>query len=49
MQAPTARSAAEDIDGGARIRFVPADPAEKELLRAKLRERATAMNTATCK
>jgi hypothetical protein len=49
MQAPTARSAADDIDGGARIRFVPADPAEKELLRARLRERVAAMNTATCK
>jgi len=49
MQAPTAKSAAEDIEGGARIRFVPADPAEKELLRTKLRERVAAMNTATCK
>lgn len=49
MQAPTARSVAEDIEGGARIRFVPADPAEKELLREKLRERAGAMNAATCK
>lgn len=49
MQAPTARAAADDIEGGARIRFVPADPAEKELLRSKLRERAAAMNTATCK
>ena len=48
IQAPTAKSAADDIDGGARIRFVPSDPAEKELLRAKLRERATAMNAATC-
>jgi hypothetical protein len=49
MQAPVAKSAADDIEGGARIRFVPADPAEKELLRTKLRERAVAMNTATCK
>lgn len=48
MQAPTARTAADDIEGGARIRFVPADPTEKDLLRAKLRERATAMNAATC-
>jgi hypothetical protein len=49
MQAPTARSVADDIEGGARIRFVPADPAEKELLRAKLRERVDAMNASTCK
>lgn len=49
MQAPTAKSVADDIEGGARIRFVPSDPAEKELLRAKLRERAAAMNAATCK
>lgn len=48
LQAPAARSAAEDIDGGARIRFVPADPAERDLLRAKLRERATAMNAQSC-
>lgn len=49
LQAPAAKSAAEDIDGGARIRFVPADPAEKDLLRAKLRDRATAMNAQSCK
>ena len=49
MQVPAARSAAEDIENGARIRFVPADPAEKDLLRVTLRERADAMNLATCK
>lgn len=48
LQSPTARSIAEDIDNGARIRFVPADPAEKELLRAKLRGRADAMNAGSC-
>jgi hypothetical protein len=49
MQAPTARTVADDIEGGARIRFVPADPAEREILREKLRERVGAMNAATCK
>ena len=49
MQAPAARSAAEDIENGARVRFVPADLAEKEHLRAKLRERADAMNATSCR
>ena len=49
MQAPSAKSVAENIQGGARIRFVPADPAEKGLLRTKLRERADAMNAVLCK
>lgn len=49
MQAPAARAVATDIEGGARIRFVPADPAEKDALRAKLRERVAAMNAAACK
>ncbi len=49
MQAPPARSVAEDIDDGARIRFVAADSRETEALRSKLRERADAMNAAVCK
>jgi len=49
MQAPPARSVAEDIEGGARIRFVAADANETEALRVKLRERANAMNNMTCK
>ena len=49
IQAPAATSVAEDVESGARIRFVPADPAEKERLRAKLRERADAMNAQSCK
>ena len=49
MQAPPARSVAEDIDDGARIRFVAADSRETEALRIKLRERADAMNAAVCK
>lgn len=48
-QLPATKSVAEDIENGARIRFVPADPAEKDLLRTKLRERADAMNTLQCK
>lgn len=49
LQAPVAKSVAADIDGGARIRFAAADPAERDLLRAKLRERAVTMNEQTCK
>lgn len=49
VQAPAATSGAADIEGGARIRFTASDPAEKDLLRAKLRERAAAMNAAACK
>ncbi len=49
MQAPAATTIAEDIEGGARIRFVPADPADKDRLRAKLRERSEAMNAQSCK
>ncbi len=49
VQAPPAKSASDDIESGARIRFIPAVPADKELLRAKLRERADAMNAQSCK
>ncbi|MDB4939342.1 MAG: hypothetical protein JWP87_6314 [Labilithrix sp.] len=49
IQAPAARSVADDIENGARVRFVPVDPAEKEVLRAKLRDRADAMNAQPCK
>lgn len=49
MQAPAARTVATDIDGGARIRFVPADAADLEALRTRVRERAAAMNAASCK
>lgn len=49
MQAPPARSVAEDIEGGARVRFVAAEVRDTEALRAKLRERADAMNNMTCK
>ena len=49
MQMPAARSVAEDIPGGARIRFVPADPADKDALRVKVRERAAMMNASSCK
>jgi hypothetical protein len=48
MQMPPARSVSEDIEGGARIRFVAADPKDTESLRSKLRERADAMNAGTC-
>ncbi len=49
MQVPAARSTAADIDGGARVGFVAVDPADKELLRVKLRDRAAAMNATSCK
>jgi hypothetical protein len=48
MQAPPAYSGAVDIEGGARIHFVAVDPADVELLRAKLRERADRMNATSC-
>lgn len=49
MQAPPARSVAEDIEDGARVRFVAADLRDTDALRTKLRERASAMNDLTCK
>ena len=49
MQMPPARAAAADIDGGSRVGFVPNDPADKTVLRAKLRDRAAAMNALACK
>ena len=49
MQLPVARSVAEDIDNGARIRFVAVDPADTESLRARLRERTASMNAQSCK
>ncbi len=48
-QMPAARSVAEDIEGGARIRFVAADPADTAALRIRLRERADAMTGLPCK
>lgn len=48
LQAPAAASVADDIEGGARIRFTAADASQKELLRAKLRDRANAMNALSC-
>jgi hypothetical protein len=48
MQVPPARSVSDDIEGGARIRFAPADPKDTESLRSKLRERADAMNGSAC-
>jgi hypothetical protein len=49
MQVPAVKSVADDIEGGARIRFAAADPAETELVRTKLRDRANAMNALACK
>lgn len=41
---PKATATVEEVDGGARIDFMPADQADREALRAQLRERETAMN-----
>lgn len=49
MQMPPARTVADDIEGGARIRFVAADASDTTLLRTKLRERAAAMNALGCR
>ncbi len=49
MQAPPSRSVATDIEGGASIHFVPSTETDKTELRAKLRERAAAMNAMACK
>lgn len=47
LQAPAARSVADDVQDGVRVRFVAVDPADTEVLRAKLRARADAMNSAS--
>lgn len=48
IQGPTARSAADPIEGGARVRFVAIDGAETDALRAKLRKQTDALNATTC-
>lgn len=47
-QGPAARTAAEDIEGGARVRFVATDASETDALRAKLHKQADAMNATSC-
>jgi len=49
MQAPPSRSVATDIEGGASIHFAPSSETDKTELRAKLRERAAAMNAMACR
>jgi hypothetical protein len=48
FQAPPSHSAATDTDDGAAIVFAPADPADRERLRAFLRGRAALLSTMTC-
>ena len=48
-QAPAAKAVASEIEQGARITFAAAAPKDRELLRTKLRERASAMNALECK
>lgn len=47
-QGPAARSAAQDIEGGARVRFVATNASETDALRAKLHKQADAMNATSC-
>lgn len=44
MQMPPAYATTEDVEAGARIRLSPVDPSDLGTLRAKARERATAMS-----
>lgn len=48
MQLPPAYAGVDDIEGGARIRIIPAHAADLETLRAKARDRAIKMNASTC-
>jgi hypothetical protein len=48
LQAPPSHSAATDTDDGAAIVFAPADPADRDKLRAFLRGRAARLSTMTC-
>lgn len=49
IQGPPARSVAEDIEGGARIRFVAVDATESDALRMKLRKQAGESNATRCR
>lgn len=49
MQLPPVTAGSAEIEGGARIHFVPVDPVDVETIRTKLRARATELNTAPCK
>ncbi len=49
MQLPPLSAASAEIPQGARIRFVPANAADLETMRTKLRARALDMNTTACK
>jgi hypothetical protein len=48
MQGPPSHSVASDTDDGALIVFAPADPADKDALRAFLRSRADRISTVAC-
>ncbi len=45
---PRANVMLSTVEGGATLDFVPDDPADRELLRAKLRARMALMNASTC-
>lgn len=48
LQLPPSYAGMDEIEGGARIRLIPVDPADRELLRARVRARAFAMGTVSC-
>lgn len=48
-QLPPLRALAENVEGGARITLVPTVAEDLERLRAKVKERAAAMNASNCK
>lgn len=49
LQLPPVHAAEDDVNEGARIRFVPADQKDLEVLRTKLRARAIQLNSTPCK
>lgn len=46
---PPVTARAENVEGGARITFVPKDASDLATVRTKLRERAASMTASTCK
>lgn len=49
MQLPASRTVSEEVENGAKIRFVPVEKGDLVLLRTKVRERAASMAAASCK